>query len=167
MRLSCLPFRKTGDFMASRCSEPIRVAVFQAAGPERDAFVQVLELDGFEVVAVATDEQVGMLLECPPDVLVVDLSGRGGRVLRLFLQYHQAEPYTPFLALGTMHEDRDRCRELAVGLERFFVKPIDPPLFLMRLRTAAMCCRSQHAAVNVGDVGKVVSIAATPGNPKS
>jgi DNA-binding response OmpR family regulator len=152
--------------MSNRSVEPTRVAVFQPAGPERDAFVQVLELDAFEVVTVSTDEQLRMLLECPPDVLVVDLSGRPGHSLRLFQQYRLAEPHTPFLALGTMHEDRQRRCEIQVGVEQFFVKPLDPPLFLMRLRTTAAQRRSASAIANMAEAGGVFAAITTPGNGK-
>lgn len=117
--------------------EPL-VLIVEDEPAQREVLAYNLRAEGFEVVtATAGDEALQLVVETPPDVIVLDwmLPNVSGIEVCRQLKTAPATSKIPIIMLSARSEDTDKIRGLETGADDYMVKPYSVAELLARLRT--------------------------------
>lgn len=105
----------------------IRVLIADDHAPTRMGVREVLEDDGFEVVAEASTAQAAVAgaVEHAPDVCLLDLNMPGGGI-RAAAEISKALPEAAIVILTVSRSDEDLFEALTAGAMGYLLKDIDP-----------------------------------------
>jgi CheY-like chemotaxis protein len=113
----------------------------------RDMLTTMLELDGLEVLPVASaHDALAMLQVWQADVLITDVSLPGVNGLTLLERLHAERPALPVIVLTASARPGDRERAEAEGVVAYLIKPAERAVLREAIHRAAALARAQLLA---------------------
>jgi two-component system cell cycle response regulator len=130
--------------LAVLVQKTVTILVLDNVRANLDVACGILEPVGYRVfTALTSSRALSMAIEHNPDLILSDICMPHGDGFE-FIQTVKANPILvriPFVFLtSSMREEADRRRGLALGANKFLVRPIDPDVLLMEIRS----CLSQE-----------------------
>jgi len=131
---------------------PLRVLVAEDHGPARNALSQLLQRQGFEVVAVADGMAARNILESfdSPAIAVLDwmLPGLTGLEVCQAVRASARGRYTYIIVITGRDATQDLVDAFAAGVDDFVRKPADPPELLARIRSGQRIITLESSLAN-------------------
>jgi two-component system, OmpR family, phosphate regulon response regulator PhoB len=144
---------------ASEARTPVRPSSAPAAAPrilvvEDEAALSLLltynlEAEGFAVERVERgDEAELMLIESPPDLVILDwmLPGVSGLEVCRRMRAREATRTLPVIMLTARGDESERVRGLTIGADDYIVKPFSVPELMARVRALLRRSRPDRVA---------------------
>ncbi|HEY5295716.1 MAG TPA: response regulator transcription factor [Gaiellaceae bacterium] len=116
----------------------MRTVVIDDSRLMHEAFREVLEPDGFEIVATARagNEVIPRVRDVHPDVVLLDLSLQGVDAIDVIQRLRRQHPDVVAVVLADADEPTDVADALAAGASAFISKSVDPQLLGATIRRA-------------------------------
>jgi len=112
----------------------------------RTPLTELLEREGYAVVAVATlREATTSLTQAPPDLVILDWMLPDGQGIDLFTTFRSAGVPAPVIVLSARDALVDKVLGLELGADDYVTKPFEPRELVSRIRARLRGTRTQAA----------------------
>lgn len=129
------------DLVLVHPNRAIRVLLVEDDEAQREVVVEILQLEGISVTAVATLDEVEQALASDPDVVLMDLHGIASKEIARTVRQHTPPP--ALVVVSGDHRVAELAREL--GAQGYLPKPYEVEDLLRAIQAALSGSEHEHA----------------------